>query len=407
MNAAGMRFCITCGSPLDPSKLQPAPAPPAPVQGSAAPLPLVSPAAPGRAQAGTQPIAVHAPAAPAVPIAPIPVVGLGAPAAAPAKAPRICGRCRGACEGDAQFCRFCGAPLDAQAAPVAPTVAIAPPDPPKLDRTVLSPEAPAPEPVTRRDEKSKLETTAKIEAYQSDAAPGPRIFLVSKEGALGPSHPIGDQLDIGRTEGDLLLPDDRYLSARHARIRRGKDGGLLLRDLGTPNGVFLRLHAQRPQGAAPDPGAEMELRDGDLILIGQQVLRFEVVKDADEGFGAASEHGTLLFGTPAAPRYARLGQVTTEGAVRDVHHLHKAETVLGRESGDIVFTEDPFLSRRHAVIRMRAGDRRFSLSDLDSSNGTFLRVRGEVAVGHGDEIRIGQQLFRVDASTAPGAKGTA
>jgi pSer/pThr/pTyr-binding forkhead associated (FHA) protein len=151
----------------------------------------------------------------------------------------------------------------------------------------------------------------------------------------------------------------------------------------------------------------MELRDGDLILIGQQVLRFEVVKDADEGFGARSEHGTLLFGTPAAPRYARLGQVTTEGAVRDVHHLHKAETVLGRESGDIVFTEDPFLSRRHAVVRMRATDRHFTLADLESSNGTFLRIRGEVTIGHGDEIRIGQQLFRVDTSTAPGAKGTA
>ncbi len=87
MNAAGMRFCITCGSPLDPAKLQPAPAPP--VQGSAAPLPLVSPAMPLRAPVGTQPIAVQAPmAAPAVPIAPVPVVGLGAPIAVPAKACR-------------------------------------------------------------------------------------------------------------------------------------------------------------------------------------------------------------------------------------------------------------------------------------------------------------------------------
>ena len=394
-----MRFCITCGSPLDPAKLQPQPA----VHGSAAPMPLVSPAAPLRAPAATQPLAAHAPVAPVapgVPIAPIPVVGLGAARAAPATASRICGRCRGACEGDAQFCRFCGAPLDgAVAAPAAP-------EPAKLDRTVASPGV---EPATERSDKVKLETTAKIQAYQGDAAQGPRLFLVSKEGALGASHAIQDQLDIGRTEGDLLLPDDRYLSARHARIRRGKDGGLLLRDLGTPNGVFLRLR-KSSSGEASRSG-EMDLRDGDLILIGQQVLRFEIVKDADEGFGAASEHGTLLFGTPAGPRYARLGQVTTEGAVRDVHHLHKAETVLGRESGDIVFTEDPFLSRRHAVLQMRATDRRFTLADLDSSNGTFLRIRGEVAIGHGDEIRIGQQLFRVDTGTAQhvhqGAKGTA
>ena len=401
MNAAGMRFCITCGSPLDPGKLQPA-QPAQPVQGSAAPLPLVSPAAPLRAPVGTQPLAAvpHAPAAPVAPIAPIaPIAVVGVAPAAAAKASRICARCRGACEGDAQFCRFCGAPLDGQAAEASPPDEPAKPE--RLDRTVASPGTPvASEPVTERNDKVKLETTAKIQAYQGDTAPGPRLFLVSKEGTLGPSHGIQEQLDIGRTEGDLLLPDDRYLSARHARIRRDKDGGLLLRDLGTPNGVFLRLR----KGSSSEGGqsGEMELRDGDLILIGQQVLRFEIVKDADEGFGAASEHGTLLFGTPAGPRYARLGQVTTEGAVRDVHHLHKAETVLGRESGDIVFTEDPFLSRRHAVLRMRAADRRFTLADLDSSNGTFLRIRGEVPVAHSDEIRIGQQLFRVDTS-----KGTA
>jgi pSer/pThr/pTyr-binding forkhead associated (FHA) protein len=72
--------------------------------------------------------------------------------------------------------------------------------------------------------------------------------------------------------------------------------------------------------------------------------------------------------------------------------------VLGRESGDIVFPDDPFLSRRHASIRTSAepAPRRFTLSDLGSSNGTFLRIRGEVALQHGDEIRVGQQLLRVD-----------
>ena len=104
-----------------------------------------------------------------------------------------------------------------------------------------------------------------------------------------------------------------------------------------------------------------------MFLVGQQVLRFEVVKDAEEGFGAASEHGTLLFGTPAAPRYARLSQRTVEGVARDVFHLRKVETVLGREIGDIVFTEDPFLSRRHAAVwckeyvQPKGQPRRFSL----------------------------------------------
>ena len=86
--------------------------------------------------------------------------------------------------------------------------------------------------------------------------------------------------------------------------------------------------------------------------------------------------------------------------VRDVFHVRKAETVIGRESGDVVFTDDPFLSRRHAMLRMHGGDgaarRRFTLADLGSSNGTFLQTREEVRLQHGDHFRIGQQLFRFD-----------
>jgi pSer/pThr/pTyr-binding forkhead associated (FHA) protein len=89
------------------------------------------------------------------------------------------------------------------------------------------------------------------------------------------------------------------------------------------------------------------------------------------------------------------------------------ETVLGRESGDIVFTEDPFLSRRHAAIRALGRDgqlvpagkpgahlgaeiSKFALVDLGSSNGTFLRIRNEIELVSGDQFRVGQQLFRVD-----------
>jgi pSer/pThr/pTyr-binding forkhead associated (FHA) protein len=208
---------------------------------------------------------------------------------------------------------------------------------------------------------------------------------------------------MGRTEGEVTLPDDRYLSPRHARITR-RQGRLYLRDLGSTNGLYLRLRAPSAESAAAaaDPNAVRgmslahPLRDQDLLLVGRQVLRFEVVNDAEEGLGPASQHGTLLFGSPATPRYARLCQRTVEGVIRDVFYIGKPETVLGRESGDVVFTEDPFLSRRHATVRMEKDPRRFLLTDLGSSNGTFVQVRGEVPLENGDQFRIGQQLFRVD-----------
>jgi len=92
--------------------------------------------------------------------------------------------------------------------------------------------------------------------------------------------------------------------------------------------------------------------------------------------------------------------------VRDVYHLQKVETIIGREAGDLVFTEDPFLSRRHAAILVQGGGlskghgRRFSLMDLGSSNGTFLQLREEIRLKNGDHLRIGQQLFRFDLDRA-------
>jgi pSer/pThr/pTyr-binding forkhead associated (FHA) protein len=238
-----------------------------------------------------------------------------------------------------------------------------------------------------------------------------RLVLIARDGNEGPSYPLADSVDIGRTEGGILMTEDRYISPRHARITL-RGGTFYLRDLESVNGLFVRIPFPRGNGHATadahghdgsekTPESEQLLADQDLFLVGQQVLRFEVVKHAEEGFGVASENGTLLFGTPAAPRYARLSQRTVEGVVRDVYYLKKTETIIGRESGDIVFSDDPFLSRRHAAVRVHnaaspGAARRFTLADFGSSNGTFLQVREEVRLRHGDHFRIGQQLFRFD-----------
>jgi pSer/pThr/pTyr-binding forkhead associated (FHA) protein len=213
--------------------------------------------------------------------------------------------------------------------------------------------------------------------------------------------------DIGRTEGSIVLAEDSYVSPRHARIAL-REGSYFLRDLDSTNGVFLRIpfSAGGSSGGDVSVNSEQPLGDQELFLVGQQVLRFEVVKHAEEGFGVASENGTLLFGTPAAPRYARLTLRTVEGVARDVFHLRKTETIIGRELGDIVFTDDPFLSRRHAAVRVYAsannerGPHRFALADLGSSNGTFLQIREEVRLRHGAHFRVGQQLFRFDANVS-------
>lgn len=277
-----------------------------------------------------------------------------------------------------------------------PEVARAPSSEPEKKQGPATVPAPAlPENLLALSVQSESKLPVRPSASESTRKQRARVVLIARDGGEGPSYPVGEVTDIGRSEGHIVIADDRYISPRHARLLY-KDGTLFLRDLGSVNGIFFRL------ATAPSPGGsrsvEHMLSDQTLFLVGQQVLRFEAVTDAEEGLGAASEQGTLLFGTPSHPRYGRLVQRSVEGVGRDVYYVRKAETIIGRETGDIVFSDDPFLSRRHAMLRVEGGPgaRRFVLSDLGSSNGTFVQRRGDIALVQGDQFRVGQQLFRVD-----------
>jgi pSer/pThr/pTyr-binding forkhead associated (FHA) protein len=209
--------------------------------------------------------------------------------------------------------------------------------------------------------------------------------VITQDGTPGRTFDVTDsQVDIGREEGGIVLPNDPYVSPRHARLRRQGGGQFTLRDLGSVNGVYVRVRRAE------------KLEHGDLVLVGLEVLRFEVVSDAEKTLGPALERGTQVFGSPASTRYARLCQRTIEGITRDVHSLYRDETVIGRESGDIVFTSDPFMSRQHAAIARDPYEGTFTLRDLGSSNGTYLAIRSEVTLQNGDHLRIGQHLFRLE-----------
>jgi pSer/pThr/pTyr-binding forkhead associated (FHA) protein len=218
-------------------------------------------------------------------------------AEAPDEAGVVCPRCRGTNARHSAICQFCGAKL-----------------------TPESHEAPTP-----------------ATAAQPQQAVAARLVVIAQDGTPGRQYPLSeDQTDIGREEGSILLPSDPYVSPRHARVFQ-RAGRFFVRDLASVNGVYVRIRSAE------------RLQNADLVLIGLEVLRFEVVSDAEKGLGPATERGTRVFGSPALPRYGRLCQRTVEGATRDIVYLGRDETVVGRESGDLVFTNDPFMSRRHAV----------------------------------------------------------
>ncbi len=211
--------------------------------------------------------------------------------------------------------------------------------------------------------------------------PGFRLIVVHRDGTDGITYNLrGDQVDIGRTEGDLLF-DDPHLAPRHARVAASLNGRVMS-PLERRNGIYVRLRGR------------VDLSDGDYLLLGKQVLLFELVAEIERAARPAVEHGVVVFGTPVRAAWARLRQVTPAGTGRDVYHLTRPETVMGRETGDIVFSDDEFMSRRHAQIVYRNG--KGMLEDLASSNGTFLRLRGPHGLVSGDLIRMGDELLRFE-----------
>jgi pSer/pThr/pTyr-binding forkhead associated (FHA) protein len=79
--------------------------------------------------------------------------------------------------------------------------------------------------------------------------------------------------------------------------------------------------------------------------------------------------------------------------------IRASRAVIGRSEGAIVIPHDDQMSGRHAeLVRQLEGNRyRWYLADLQSTNGTFVRV-GKVLLRHGQEILIGSRRLRFEGA---------
>lgn len=90
-----------------------------------------------------------------------------------------------------------------------------------------------------------------------------RLSVVVGRDVDGSAFPLfGDAVVLGRERGDILFPEDGYVSGTHARIGL-RDGRVYLADLGSSNGTFLKLRSDRKAAS------------GSFVLMGQQLFRIE------------------------------------------------------------------------------------------------------------------------------------
>lgn len=183
---------------------------------------------------------------------------------------------------------------------------------------------------------------------------------------------------IGSRHGDLIL-ESPYISPFHAQIRM-RGGRLTLEDLGSKNGVFLRI------------ADELSLEDFDEISVGEQRLQFRVGWDSTGPKPEAD--ASQPTGANVPPHPARVIRYFDNGNVASVWMINDLLVVGGQ--GSFPIAADPLLSARHAQIEKRGN--RYFIKDLNSEHGTYIRIHDPVELIDGDCFVIGRTLIRLEQS---------
>lgn len=344
------KFCLGCGAELARGAAPKAFSPQTPphgmaaVQPPAAPSPVIAhtPAAAPVAPAAPRPSGVPRPtpsAAPpqaSAPPAAVAVAPTPAPAPAPAAATTSCPQCQAPNGPTNRFCASCGFNL-----------APAP--------------APAPQPAS------------------SPAPSGAAITLTAlrPDGTdLGSFTLPGQSATIGRDLGGIFAGDS-YLSPRHATIS-ARQGKLFVKDEDSLNGVYRKLAPHSP----------VELRDGSIFRIGQEIIRFETLKRQPAG-----PDGVEKLGSPADGYIGRISLLIGRETTGNSFPVPEQGVHIGRERGDVLFPEDGYVSGLHCQVVVDGG--KVWLIDVGSSNGSFIRIDGEHEIEPGEILLMGQQLYRV------------
>ncbi|MFK8003441.1 MAG: FHA domain-containing protein [Polyangiales bacterium] len=203
------------------------------------------------------------------------------------------------------------------------------------------------------------------------------LTLIRPDGSEGDSFPLGATTTIGR-ESQGPFSSDSYLSPKHAEFVLS-GGAATVTDLESLNGVYVRIDRDTPT----------ELTHESIFRIGQEILQFESFGEAPAG-----PDGTVTMGSQNPGYFGRIRLVTGRTSFGNCFPIGTDGMHLGRERGDVIFPDDGYVSGLHCRIHSEGG--RVFLTDVGSSNGTFIRVDGHAHVTKGSLLLMGQQLFRLD-----------
>jgi pSer/pThr/pTyr-binding forkhead associated (FHA) protein len=208
-----------------------------------------------------------------------------------------------------------------------------------------------------------------------------KLVVIRAEGMEGVSFYLKAEQHILGRKGQIPF-DDVLVSPRHANFFY-REGKLFVRDEGSTNGVYVRVRGT------------VDVAGGDYFLAGDQVFRLDPSPATPESHDG---EGTLFYTSPKHPSHFRVTQVLQGGGLGMVACARGPSLSIGREEADLNFHGDVFMSSQHCRIdETHTG--KYSLSDLDSRNGTYVRIKGERELAHGDYVFVGKRLLRVEMNS--------
>ena len=259
-----------------------------------------------------------------------------------------------------------------------------------------------------------------------------KLVIQDDEGKTTVVPLIRDEITIGRKEGNTIRLTERNVSRRHARILRN-NGEVQIEDLGSYNGI--RVNNARI-------AERVSLRISDQVQIGDYklYLKAEGVEQVDDARTmpierienqpapteqmAAVAPTAPIQATPApAPRamgvadtdpagrpvataaqvaaltapagYGKLVVVSSNFAGKEFE-LTRPQMIVGRTDENDMVVNHRSISRNHAKITRDPETQRYTISDLQSSNGVRVNGQdyGKVELRRGDVVDLGHVRLR-------------
>jgi pSer/pThr/pTyr-binding forkhead associated (FHA) protein/tetratricopeptide (TPR) repeat protein len=266
-----------------------------------------------------------------------------------------------------------------------------------------------------------------------------KLVIQDDEGKTTIVPLIRDEITIGRKEGNTIRLTERNVSRRHARILRN-NGEVQIEDLGSYNGIRVnnariaervslrvsdqvqigdyklylkaegveqvdeartmpieRLEAVAPTdqlpAVAPVPTAQMAAA-ASPSMVGNPNRTLVAIADTDpQGRPVATAAAVAALTTPVG--YGKLVVLSSNFAGKEFE-LSRPQMIIGRTDENDIVINHRSISRNHAKLVREPESGRYTISDLQSSNGVRVNGQdyGKVELRRGDVVDLGHVRLR-------------